>query len=101
MKLPAQTLVTSPSVLMSWKVASGQLEEAATLVTLEGPETIADAAMNAYFRVDAWKNALRAAHSGPLDLRDAAWGRALRANGDSERCVEGFAPLCRDLLDQS
>ncbi|MFD6550063.1 hypothetical protein [Streptomyces sp. NPDC058398] len=83
------------------KAACGQLEEAATLVTLEGPEPIADAAMNAYFRIGAWKNALHAAHSGPPELRDAAWGRALQANNDSEQCVEKFGPLCRELLDQS
>ncbi|MET9456323.1 hypothetical protein ABZY05_14755 [Streptomyces canus] len=82
------------------KVACEQLEEASTLVTLEGPGNIADAAMNAYFRIDAWRIALRAAHSGFPELRDAAWGRAMQANSESEQCVEEFAPLCRELLDQ-
>ncbi|MFD7505279.1 hypothetical protein [Streptomyces sp. NPDC059850] len=94
--------VEEPGVMDAIKELEGavsQVEEAATLVALEGPEEIADVAANIYFRLDAWPRALCTAYSGPVDRQDDAWERARISGDEAEDGLEEFTSLCRRLLD--
>ncbi|WP_127151869.1 hypothetical protein [Streptomyces lydicus] len=80
--------------------AVDQVEEAATLVELEGPEAIGNAAVNIQFRIDAWYRALDRACNGSREQQTEAWSRAADASQEAEDQAEQFISLCRRLLDE-
>jgi gas vesicle protein len=81
-------------------VAAAQVEQAATLVSLEGPEDVSDGAANIQIGIGRWHRALCTATGvGPEERQDAAWGRALDASTEVEDGLEEFTVICRRLLD--